>query len=274
MARGRMINKTVAVDTELAEYGAENGAWALVLHHRLIAFLDVNGNVRADGYWLKATIFPHDAGVSPEDCRKFARQLAAHSLAVAYQAQKIDYLHFPAFAKNQVNLRTDRERPEYPQLNENQYVGNSPDNCPPTCGNPAGILPALIEVEDKSKSKVNEGVPPDTCPPKSEEADLWNQIATEFDFIQPVDILTPNRLDKLRTRRKEPLFDWPLICDSVRKLCEAGRFPTPKGWSPRFNWLIKSQDTYISMIEQGKSVNNRTNYNNPDSLKDFLESPE
>ena len=52
MARGRMINRKVATSEKVAAYGDEYGPWALVFHHRLIAFLDVNGCCRADPYWL------------------------------------------------------------------------------------------------------------------------------------------------------------------------------------------------------------------------------
>src|SRR5690606_35225026 len=63
MARGRMINRKVATSEKVAAYGDEYGPWALVFHHRLIAFLDVNGCCRADPYWLKAEIFPRVSGI-------------------------------------------------------------------------------------------------------------------------------------------------------------------------------------------------------------------
>lgn len=115
MARGRFINKTVATDMKVAVLTETYGAWATVLHHRIIAFLDVNGNVRADGFWLKATLFPLDAGISPEDCRKFSRAIPAVGLAEEYEVDGIPYLHFKNFEKNQHNLRKDREKAEYPE---------------------------------------------------------------------------------------------------------------------------------------------------------------
>jgi hypothetical protein len=137
MARGRFINKAVATDMKVAVLTETYGAWATVLHHRIIAFLDVNGNVRADGFWLKATLFPLDAGISPEDCRKFSSAIPAVGLAEEYEVDGIPYLHFKNFEKNQHNLRKDREKAEYPE--QKHDVGKPQE----TRGKVAGENPAL-----------------------------------------------------------------------------------------------------------------------------------
>ena len=118
MARGRFINKTVATDNKVAVLTEVYGPWATLFHHRIIAFLDVNGNMRADPFWLKANLFPIDDGVSPDDCRNFSDHLTAVGLAVSYVVDNIRYLHFPNFLKNQHGLRKDKERPEYPEYNQ------------------------------------------------------------------------------------------------------------------------------------------------------------
>lgn len=150
MARGRMINRTVSTDEKVAALGKVGGAWALVLHHRLIAFLDINGNTRADEFWIKATIFPHDEP-QPADCRAMVVQLTACGLAVEYQANGITHLHFPAFSTNQPGLRPEKERPEWPaQSNNGQQPAYSPPVARPQPGNSTGE-------EKRREEKLNTG---------------------------------------------------------------------------------------------------------------------
>lgn len=138
MARGRMLNRAVAEDGKVAAYGDEFGPIGLVFHHRLIAFLDVNGNVRADPHWLKGTVMPRVAGCSPDDCRTLAAGLGECDLAVPYEIDGNPYLHFPQFRANQTGLRTDRESPEVPVP---QGFDDSSGCFPDNVRQPAGNLP-------------------------------------------------------------------------------------------------------------------------------------
>lgn len=114
MARGRMLNRTVATSTKVARYGQAEGPFALVFHHRLIAFLDKNGNCRRDHYWLKSQVMPRVPEVTPDMCEKYAAALVRHELAVAYEIDGMPYLHFPGFRGEQVGLRHSREAAEVP----------------------------------------------------------------------------------------------------------------------------------------------------------------
>lgn len=109
-----MLNRSVAVSRNVAAYGEEAGAWAVVFHHRLIAFLDKNGNCRADPYWLKGQIMPRVAEVAPETCRLYVAALERHQLVVTYEIDGMQYVHMPGFREHQVGLRHDRESPDVP----------------------------------------------------------------------------------------------------------------------------------------------------------------
>jgi len=108
-----MINRTVSNDEDIRKLESVS-PWAAVLHHRLIAWLDVNGNVRGDGAWIKANVMPLAAEVSVDDCDAYVAEMAALKLAQFYQAEGLVYLHFPKFGKNQPGLRKEREKPEHP----------------------------------------------------------------------------------------------------------------------------------------------------------------
>lgn len=168
MARGRMINRSVTESVAVDDYGAELGALAWVFHHRLIAFLDKNGNVRADPLWLKVNLFPRVDQVTPEDCRKYAAGLVRHGLAVLYEADRRPCLHFPGFRDHQVGLRADREKAEVPVP---QGFDEDSGKMPELFRKPAGYMPPEVEVEleveqDQTRSsKEDPAVIPESAPP-------------------------------------------------------------------------------------------------------------
>lgn len=161
MARGRMINRKVSTSGKVAAYGDELGGWGVVFHHRLIAFLDKNGNVRADPYWLKAEVMPRVAGVTPEDCRQFAAGLVEHGLAVPYEVDGMPYLHMPGFREEQVNLRADRESRDVPvPTGFDEQSGRFPDGCRQSAGKPPERIPPEVEVEGEVEVEDPPGVAP------------------------------------------------------------------------------------------------------------------
>lgn len=264
MARGRMINRTVPTDSHLSAFGSEFGPWALVLHHRLLAFLDLNGNVRADEHWLKATIFPRDAGMTAADCRTFARGLAAHGLAVLYEVDGMPFLNFPAFSKNQGGIRTDREKPEYPECTEDnkiQDVGNLPEDCPAigwqVAGQLAGSSPdevkrsltltlteAQLNVNVKRRKDSGE-VPVNEL--ESRIVSDWNELHAEFPKIPEVKKLNPTRKAHIRERNKEPEFDWAAIKLAIR--ASPYLRGEVKNWAVFFDWVFDSKTNYIKILE-------------------------
>lgn len=139
-----MLNRSVAMSGKVACFGDRYGCEALVFHHRLIAFLDVNGNVRADEYWLKSNVMPRVSGCSPEDCRKYALGLVEEDLAVEYEVDGMPYLHFPGFREHQVGLRTNRESPEVPVPHG---FDESSGSLPEGFRKVSGKDPAEVEVE-------------------------------------------------------------------------------------------------------------------------------
>jgi hypothetical protein len=117
MARGRMLNRKVAMSRKVADYGdsfGELGGWAVVFHHRLVAFLDKNGNCRADPEWLKSNIMPRAKAVASDHCRRFVAGLYRDGLAVPYMDGDMEYLHMPGFQGEQVGLRREKETTDIP----------------------------------------------------------------------------------------------------------------------------------------------------------------
>lgn len=159
MAKGRMLNRSVTIDVALAEYADSFDeqfmkAAATLFHHRLIPFLDINGNVFADPFWLKATLFPLDSWITPDHCREFARRLPAYKsddgqpVAILYTSGRLSYLHFPKFRKNQPGLRPEKEKAEYPEYNQEEAY-SPPVDCPQPAYSPSIGRDKRREVEEK-----------------------------------------------------------------------------------------------------------------------------
>lgn len=188
MARGRMLNRKVATSEKVAAYGDEYGPWALVFHHRLIAFLDVNGCCRADPYWLKAEIFPRVSGITPEDCRKFAAGLVKHGLAVLYEVAGMPYLHMPGFREEQVGLRVDRESPEVPVPEGfDPSSGKFPERFRKPSGCYPEVFPPEVEVEVEVEGEDITGAKAPEAAPRGEVARTNGRGAPASTSEQPID---------------------------------------------------------------------------------------
>lgn len=149
MARGRMLNRKVSRSRKVADLSRDVGPWAVVFHHRLIANLDINGNCRADRWWLKSELHPLDDDVLPEDCDRFAAALVDHELAKRYEVDGMQYLHVPDFQNEQGQLRRDKEKPQVPDIKEGRAV----DGKPPGGGPPVGRSQVEVEVEEEKENQ-------------------------------------------------------------------------------------------------------------------------
>lgn len=185
-----MINRKVATSEKVAELGDSAGPWAVVFQHRLIAFLDKNGNCRADPYWLKAEVMPRVAGVTPEDCRRFAGDMAAAGLAVPYEVGGMPYLHIPGFRDEQVGLRADRESADVPvPQGFDEASGRLPESFRIASGKYPAEVEGEVEVEvEETTDKSVDGEP----------------SANESDFAL-LDVATDTEWRKLQVALFEPL---------------------------------------------------------------------
>jgi len=153
VARGRMLNRKVSDSYKVAQYGHEYGPWAIVFHHRLISWLDKNGNCHADPYWLKSNVMLRIHAVTPEDCRRFTLGLVKYRLAVLYEEENMPYLHFPGFREEQVGLRPDRENAEHPVP---QGFDEESGTMPERFRKPSGYDPERIRNESADKPSEEE----------------------------------------------------------------------------------------------------------------------
>lgn len=170
MARGRMLNRKVATSAKVGQLGDALGVEAMLIHHRLIAFLDVNGVCRADPFWLKAEIVPKVSGINPEFCRKVVVEMERIGLARLFEADGLEYLHMPGFRDEQVGLRPDKESPEHPFPQPVTRPGKNPEEIRKVSGKKSGEVEVEVEVEVELPTTTTTPplVPPSDFEPKPE----------------------------------------------------------------------------------------------------------
>lgn len=120
---------------------------------------------------------------------------------------------------------------------------------------PNQFLPAKVNKskvkQTKAKNTYCESELSDPFP----EFELWINLCSKVQTEKLLK-LTPDLKTKILIRRKEPLFDFPLICISIEKLFAAGRLPGKEGWAPRFKWLCENEQNYVRILEQGLALGN------------------
>ena len=104
MARGRMLNATIATDNRLARLSLE----AEYLYLKSIPHLDRDGLILGDATVLWARVCPRRIELMP-DIDALVQEWQALDLVIAYSSSEGQILYFPTFTQNQAGLRYDRE---------------------------------------------------------------------------------------------------------------------------------------------------------------------
>jgi hypothetical protein len=184
MARGRMLNTTVADDVRLNSVSIESH----FLFMMTIPHLDRDGLIKADGMVFAGRVFPRRPELLPK-MDALIQEWIDCSLVIAYQTDSHGrVLCFPNFAKNQIGLRYNREPaselpppPGYIRTDEGLACANSVppkkntggDNTPDTAQQsadniqtdsrkPSGKVPANIppNIREENVREGEEKAPP------------------------------------------------------------------------------------------------------------------
>jgi hypothetical protein len=167
MARGRMINNAIVEDKRVNDLSDDTSRLAFTW---LITFADYNGRVCGDPALLRSKLFPRRDDVTVGRMTAYIIEWAESGMVVWYEAKGDKWIEFPAFDKNQPNLRKDREpESDIPSPADGRILaGTTPDEIrPDDADNPdeiqqdAGSLPDDI--------RITSGCLPDNIPPKRRE---------------------------------------------------------------------------------------------------------
>lgn len=163
MARGRMLNQSIAEDVEFNEMSIE----AQLMFLRTVPFLDRDGLINGNASVLRGKVAP--LLDLPKSMASIVDEWLNAELVIRYTVGKQIILFFPGFAKNQIGMRYERETastyppppgytrtskgliapgessPQYAQNNDSDSSGNDAqpngEQTPDDCRNIAGTLP-------------------------------------------------------------------------------------------------------------------------------------
>lgn len=105
MPRGRMLNKKISIDEEVAKLSIKSA----LFYTWCIPFLDVEGRILANFDYLKGNIVPYRKDFTINSIKKCVEELGQSPLVVLYGNSR-KYMQFLGFTKNQ-NIKKDREAP-------------------------------------------------------------------------------------------------------------------------------------------------------------------
>lgn len=103
MARGRMLNQSIAEDAEFNEMSIE----AQLMFLRTLPFLDRDGLINGNASVLRGRVAP--LLDLPKSMASIVDEWVNAELVVRYAVGKQTIIFFPSFAKNQIGMRYERE---------------------------------------------------------------------------------------------------------------------------------------------------------------------
>ena len=166
MARGRMLNQTIATDKKLNELSME----AEFVYLKTIPHLDRDGLILGEPMPLWAQICPRRSELMPR-ITGIIDELIASGLVVAYSDNGDTILLFPGFTKNQGGMRYDREAPSRfgapPGYTRTPTGMIQSDSTPmPQPEKTPSCAPRTTDEPAPDELRTNSGLTPDEVPPK------------------------------------------------------------------------------------------------------------
>lgn len=168
MARGRMINTTVADDVRLNNLSIESHFLFLMT----IPHLDRDGLIKADGMVFAGRVFPRRPELLPR-MNELIGEWIDCALVIAYDTDTHGrILCFPNFAKNQIGLRYNREPaselpppPGYTRTADGLTRSDTPPTTNGKTPEPSQPTPDTVQ----TNSRIIAGSLPENIPPKRRE---------------------------------------------------------------------------------------------------------
>lgn len=155
MARGRMVTNQITRDKDVDALSSDT---ARLMFTWMITLADREGRIDGDPSIVKSDVFPRRRDITVEQVESYLYEFKQLGLIIWYEAKGDLFVFFPAFLKNQRNMRPEREPeseiPPPPVEAIREYIHQFADKKPEVCRQLAGFLSAEVEVEVKEKEKL------------------------------------------------------------------------------------------------------------------------
>lgn len=162
MAKGRMLNRSIAVSEKMNELGSDS---VRLLATWVIPWLDKRGVFHADPRIVRATVFPLRDDLSNAQVGVMLDQMAAVGVIRRFESDGRQWMFWPGFAHNQKGLKAEREATEFPPPPDSvqqlpELVQQLPDNIPQHPPQVQLQLQQELEVQLQQQSEDSASAPP------------------------------------------------------------------------------------------------------------------
>jgi len=106
VANGRIINKKISLSKAVDNLSSDTCRLAFTW---TIPHLDRDGRIHGDPVVLQSIVFPRRIDITSDVMESFIQEWAEAGLVQWYEAEGDMWLSFPGFARNQPNMRYDKE---------------------------------------------------------------------------------------------------------------------------------------------------------------------
>jgi len=168
MARGRMINKKISNSKRVNDLPLQ----AQLLFTWLIPHLDCNGCFYGSAQMVKSLVIPRKSW-RKSDVEKYLFMMeksvdpeTGEPLLKRYFVQNEEYIFMPGFIEEQIGLRRDKEKPEFPT-----FDGKNTESV----GQKSPLSRREVEVEDKEEVEENTPSLSNLSPSEEDAFELYRQ---------------------------------------------------------------------------------------------------
>ena len=153
MARGRMINKKISNSKCINDLPLQ----AQLLFTWLIPHLDCNGCFYGSAQMIKSLVVPRKNWAKKQIemwlvMMESSKNSEGNPLICRYTLDREQYLFMPGFVGEQIGLRRDKEKPEFPTF-DGKITESVGQIVPLNRTEQEGEVEGEVEVEDKEKTK-------------------------------------------------------------------------------------------------------------------------
>lgn len=274
MARGRMLNKTVSLSLKFHDLPDDT---CRLLATWIITQLDYRGVFYADPAVVKSMVFPRRTDITIEDVAVDLEAMQDAGLIRLFEAQDESWQHWPGFAHNQIGLRAERERTEYPPPPgwsepapppEDDEPPQDDGNLPDDSRKEAAEKPAEGEVEVKvnlSKKEENTAAgaatppepPPESLKPKKKPTPAQEMFSAVAELCQiDLDLISKKDRGKLNTvsKRLRDEEKAPAHLDQFKRYWYAADWRGVKGQAPQPHDILSSWGRAKEWLNGGQNA--------------------
>ena len=243
MARGRMLNKSIALSDKFAALPDDT---CRLLATWTISFLDYRGVFYGDAAIVRSQIMPLSDTLTNAKVAEYIKAMEDVGLVQTFEAKGRKWQAWPGFVDNQIGLRSDREGtdfpppPNYTEPSADSESESTQEDIPQDSGNHPAKSPPNRKEKKRSTKETQEKVSEEN-PESSDSAQSARKPDEFFDKLAEITHAEPKLQGSLIGRTKAQLLKVNATLqelDRFNTYWYAADFRGMKGQSPTLPQIV------------------------------------